>query len=67
MVLPDAEIVAELARAGQLLRTDVDDAACARNPRKTGPDADGAPGGCDHVRITIHAGSVSGANVAEPD
>ena len=31
VVLPDADIVAELEARGQLFRTDVDDAACAAN------------------------------------
>jgi hypothetical protein len=31
----------------------MDDAACATNPKKVGPDNDGKPGGCDNVRITI--------------
>ena len=52
-ILPDPEIVAELGPRGQLFRTDLDDAACQQNPAKIGPDADGRPGGCDNVRITI--------------
>ena len=50
VVLPDADVIAELEARGQLFRTDVDDAACAANAAKIGPDADGQPGGCDNVR-----------------
>ncbi len=56
VTLPDAEIVKELARYGQVFRTDIDDAACAVNTRKVGPDADGRPGGCDNVLVTVHGG-----------
>jgi beta-lactamase superfamily II metal-dependent hydrolase len=51
--LPDARVVAELARRGRVLRTDLDDQACAGMPAKIGPDADGRPGGCDNVSIEI--------------
>jgi hypothetical protein len=47
------EIITELEERGQVFRTDMDDAACAMNPKKVGPDNDGQPGGCDNVRITI--------------
>lgn len=59
VTLPDPEVVDELRGRGELLRTDLDDAACAANPGKIGPDADGQPGGCDHVRIELHAGKVT--------
>lgn len=59
--LPDAEIVAELERRGEVLRTDRDDLyrvedearSCELNPRKVGPDADEAPGGCNNILIGI--------------
>jgi hypothetical protein len=31
----------------------VDNAACAANAAKIGPDADGRRGGCDNVRVQI--------------
>jgi competence protein ComEC len=51
--LPDPPVVAELNRRGSVWRTDRNDSACARNPRKIGPDNDGKPGGCDNVQIAI--------------
>jgi len=59
VTLPDPEIVEELERAGKLLRTDVDDAACAKQEQKIGPDADDNPGGCHNVQIRIQAGRVT--------
>ena len=38
---------------GQLFRTDMDDAACAANAAKIGPDADGQPGGCDNIHLLL--------------
>jgi competence protein ComEC len=62
IVLPDAAVVTELRRRGTVWRTDDDDRACARNPRKIGRDNDGRPGGCDNVRIVIApTGTVSPA------
>lgn len=54
--LPDPEVSDLLAKYGTVLRTDVDDAACATSPAKIGRDADGRPGGCDNVRVTFRAG-----------
>jgi competence protein ComEC len=51
--LPDKEIIDEFQRRGSVYRTDVDDAWCEANPAKIGPDADGQPGGCDNVILTI--------------
>jgi competence protein ComEC len=59
--LPDAEVVAELATRGQLLRTDREDGfrldddarSCEMRQRKVGPDADETPGGCDNILIVI--------------
>ena len=59
--LPDAEIVAELAARGQVLRTDREDGfrlddetrACEMCQRKVGPDADETPGGCDNILVKI--------------
>ncbi|MDZ4675369.1 MAG: MBL fold metallo-hydrolase [Gemmatimonadota bacterium] len=53
--LPDAEVISELESRGQLFRTDVADAACAQRADKIGPKADGKPGGCTNIRITIPA------------
>ena len=53
IVLPDAVIVSELQSRGQLFRTNVDDTACAKNGAKIGPDADGMPGGCDAIPVTM--------------
>jgi competence protein ComEC len=65
--LPDREVVAELERRGQVWRTDVDDAACARNRAKIGRDADRRPGGCDNVLITIQGAMISAAYVRTHD
>ncbi len=67
VTLPDPEIVAELSAASQLLRTDVDDEACAKAPHKVGPDADGFPGGCSNVQLTVHAGAVTAKTVTPND
>jgi competence protein ComEC len=53
VVLPDAEIVTELENRGKVLRTDLEDDACTTSPDKIGPNADGNPGGCDNVLVTI--------------
>jgi hypothetical protein len=53
VVLPDQAVITELMSRGQVFRTDVNDAACATNPAKIGPDADGKAGGCDSVRVVI--------------
>lgn len=55
VVLPDAEVVTELERRGQVFRTDLANDACAMSPDKVGPDADGKAGGCDNVLVTIPA------------
>lgn len=55
--LPDAEVADLLATYGTVLRTDLDDVACATSPAKIGRDGDGRPGGCDNVRITFRAGA----------
>jgi competence protein ComEC len=54
--LPDAEIVAEYARRGTLLRTDRDDAACRIDTDKIGPDGDNKVGGCDNILIELSEG-----------
>jgi hypothetical protein len=53
VTLPDQDVINELASRGQVFRTDQNDAACATNPAKIGPDNDGAAGGCDNIRIVI--------------
>ena len=58
VVLPDAEIVTELERRGQVFRTDLEDATCATSPDKVGPKEDGRPGGCDNVLVTIASNGI---------
>jgi beta-lactamase superfamily II metal-dependent hydrolase len=53
VVLPDAEVIAELTRRGEVFRTDLNDATCGASRSKIGPLADGRPGGCDNIRIQI--------------
>jgi len=50
---PDDDIISELQSRGQVFRTDTNDAACAINPSKIGPDNDGHAGGCDNIRLVI--------------
>lgn len=64
--LPDQEIVEELERRGQVLRTDRDDLyrsedesrACELNPQKVGSDADETPGGCNNILVRIEDGTI---------
>jgi competence protein ComEC len=58
VVLPDAEIVDELSRTGQLFRTDLDDAACAVNPQQDRARRRRQPGGCDNVQVRIDGAGV---------
>ena len=58
-MLPDPEVIAELDRRGDVWRTDVDDAACAANPEKTGPDADKKPGGCNDVVVRFSTDGIT--------
>ena len=53
VTLPDQEVINELTSRGQVLRTDMDDQACATNPTKIGPTSDGRAGGCDNIRVVI--------------
>ena len=53
VTLPDKAVLTELASRGQVFRTDQDDQACAKNPAKIGPSADGRAGGCDNIRVVI--------------
>ena len=55
VVLPDQVVIDELPARGTMCRTDLDDAACATNAAKIGPDADDRVGGYDNIRITIPA------------
>lgn len=55
VVLPDAEIVAELEKRGLLFRTDLEDDSCVMSPDKVGQDSDGKAGGCDNVLVTFRA------------
>ena len=60
--LPDAAIVTELERRGQVLRTDKDDLfrvedearSCEMNEAKIGPDSDETPGGCNNILIAVN-------------
>ncbi len=65
VTLPDAEVVEELQGASKLLRTDLDDEACARAEKKVGPAKDGRPGGCSNIRIDIDGGKVRADYVQE--
>lgn len=67
VTLPDQAVVTELEKRGTLYRTDVDDAACAANAAKVGPDQDHKPGGCDNIVITIQNGAVSVRDVKLSD
>jgi competence protein ComEC len=59
VVLPDPPIVQEMkARGGHFFRTDLNDKTCGSNAAKVGRDADGQPGGCDNVRISISTAGV---------
>ena len=53
VTLPDQEVISELTTRGQVFRTDNNDATCAQNPAKIGPDKDGHAGGCDNIRVVI--------------
>jgi len=53
VVLPDPEVITELNGRGMVFRTDFNDASCGDDPSKIGPDADGKPGGCDNIVVTI--------------
>jgi competence protein ComEC len=69
VVLPDADVIAELDARGDVVRTDTADATCATNPTKIGPDADGRAGGCDNFRLTLgasHGVQVSTIHAADP-
>ena len=65
VVLPDQQVVDELARRGKLLRTDKDDEACVDDDSKIGPDADESPGGCHNIVLTIKPDSSIGAEYNE--
>lgn len=53
VLLPDPEVVELLQARGALFQTDLDDDKCRKDPAKPGADADGRPGGCNNVLITI--------------
>lgn len=61
VILPDQEVIDELITRGAVFRTDRDDADCASQPAKLGPDADGRAGGCDNIRVLIRGGTVAPA------
>ena len=62
VVLPDAEVVDELAALGPTFRTDLNDDTCGESASKVGPDNDGKAGGCDNVLLTIAPAGVVGAD-----
>jgi competence protein ComEC len=66
VVLPDREVVNELARRGTVWRTDLNDGQCKTNPRKIGRDADGKAGGCDNIVIMIGSGGEVNAAYYRP-
>ncbi|MCA3061725.1 MAG: hypothetical protein ING69_10440 [Rhodocyclaceae bacterium] len=55
VVLPDADVIAELAKRGRLFRPDIDDEECAAEHDKVGTDADGKPSRCSNVLLKIPA------------
>lgn len=66
VVLPDDEIVNELEARGQVYRTDLEDGACGASQEKVGPKADGNPGGCDNVMMTLSPNKVVTAEYRHP-
>ncbi len=68
VVLPDLEVMQELASRGQVFRTDVDDERCKAAPAKIGPDADESPGGCNNILVEINpAGAITASYAAFAD
>jgi competence protein ComEC len=59
--LPDAEVIEELERRGQVWRTDVDDQACGESAAKVGRTEDGRPGGCTNVVLSLTSQGIRGA------
>lgn len=59
VVLPDKAVVEALGDRGKLLRTDLADDLCRKNPSKIGLDADKKPGGCDNIVVSIDKGQIS--------
>lgn len=53
--LPDADVVAALTKRGVVMTTKptADEAVCKQHVGKIGSDADGKPGGCDNIQITL--------------
>ena len=66
VVLPDDEVISELEQRGQVFRTDLDDGACAASSEKVGPNADGKPGGCDNILVTIPVKGLVAAKYRHP-
>lgn len=61
VVLPDEAVIEELARRGQVFRTDVNDDACEHEPSKIGPDEDESPGGCNNIVVQVSSSGVRAA------
>lgn len=61
VVLPDEAVIEELARRGQVFRTDLNDDACEHEPSKIGPDEDESPGGCSSIVVQISSSGVLAA------
>jgi competence protein ComEC len=66
VVLPDGDVIAELATRGQLFRTDANDAACRTATNKVGPDADDRPGGCTNVRLAVSPSALTVSMLSAP-
>lgn len=59
VVLPDRQVMDELASRGRVFRTDVDDDACEVATAKIGPDADESPGGCNNILFEIRSAEIT--------
>jgi competence protein ComEC len=57
-MLPDREVIDELARRGKVWRTDLNDDTCATATDKIGEQDDGRPGGCNNIVVHLEAGTI---------
>lgn len=53
VTLPDAAVLAELDKRGDVWRTDFNDPQCRTDAAKIGPDEDARAGGCDNILVRI--------------
>ncbi|HEY0412928.1 MAG TPA: MBL fold metallo-hydrolase [Allosphingosinicella sp.] len=65
-VLPDQIVMNELGSRGSVWRTNLHDDTCGANTAKVGRDADGQPGGCDNVLVTIDSTGIVSADYFHP-